>query len=167
MQSPRPRAASTPHFNGRGTTAMHGHMNGHQRTTSSGSSNSLSGSGTSIMVPVLPSSFYAYIKRNIPTTSLRYHPSPDVRNFNFNHFLYKKAKKPAASWCLRLHSNKFCFVKSFHLLFYEMQGQGLGRVHRKRAGEGGGGPLPLLWSTSPPADLRKVLPHTCLLHGPS
>lgn len=45
--------------------------NGHQRTTSSGSSNSLSGSGTSIMVPVLPSSFYAYIKRNIPASSLR------------------------------------------------------------------------------------------------
>jgi hypothetical protein len=38
----------------------------------SGNAGPLSGSGTSIMVPALPSSFYAYIKRNVPATSLRY-----------------------------------------------------------------------------------------------
>jgi hypothetical protein len=86
---PRPRAASTPHFNGGGSSVLHHNSrqtNGHQRTTSSGSSNSLSGSGTSIMVPVLPSSFYAYIKRNIPASSLRYnnhHIMSEISSISF------------------------------------------------------------------------------------
>lgn len=80
----RPRAASHPNHPRpvRSANPPRGPHQAHHRQASSQShivegsprtlcSASLSGNSTSIMVPVLPSTFYAYIKRNIPATSLR------------------------------------------------------------------------------------------------